>query len=66
MPALFSSPPKIPAAPAIPAPLPQPVPAGANNAGLQAQQAQTIARTQAISGRQSTDLTGSSSTLGGN
>lgn len=66
MPSLFSTP-KIPAPPPIPAPVAQPVPAGPNNAQATATQAQTIAMTQASSGRQSTDLTkGSSTTLGGN
>jgi len=66
MPSLFSTP-KTPTPPAIPAPVAQPVPAGPNNAQVQAQAAQTIATTQAQSGRQSTDLVkGSGSTLGGN
>lgn len=64
MPTLFSTP-KAPAPPPIPAPVPQPVPAGPNQAQQTAYQAQTIARTQAASGRQSTDLTrGQGATLG--
>lgn len=44
-----------------------PVPVSANQAQQTAQQAQTIAMTQAASGRQSTDLTrGQGTTLGGN
>jgi hypothetical protein len=64
MPGLFSTP-KPPAPPPIPAPVPMPVPASANQAQQGAIAAQTIAQTQAASGRQSTDLTrGSGTTLG--
>lgn len=56
MPTLFSSP-KVASPPPIPAPVPMPVPSGPNQAQQVQQQAQTIAMTQAASGRQSTDLT---------
>lgn len=59
--------PSAPALPAIPAPVPQPVPTGLNNSASAAQQAQTIATAQATSGRNSTDLTkGQGASLGGN
>lgn len=57
MPSLFNGPPKIPSPPPTPAPVPMPVPDSANNAYASAQKAQTIAMTQATSGRASTDLT---------
>lgn len=69
MPALFNGTPSIPtpaAPPPVPAPVPMPVPTSPNNQVQVAQAAQTIAQTQAASGRQSTDLTkGQSATLGG-
>lgn len=59
--------PAAPALPAVPAPVPQPVPTSVNNSSSAAQQAQTIASAQATSGRNSTDLTKSQeNTLGGN
>jgi hypothetical protein len=52
MPSLFST----PKAPSLPAPVPQPVPTGPNQAQQAAQAAQTIAMTQSQSGRASTNL----------
>lgn len=64
MPTLFSAP-KVAAPPPIAAPIAMPVPAGPNNSAPSAAIAQTIAQSQAASGRTSTDLVkGQATTLG--